>query len=49
MPVQVAVCGPRHCTGEDKTHADEVGQLLPRLVPSSSTAVAPVSWPPPQR
>ncbi|MGQ0777973.1 MAG: hypothetical protein ACT4NY_26780 [Pseudonocardiales bacterium] len=28
MPVQVAVCGPRHCTDEDKTHAHEVGRLL---------------------
>jgi uncharacterized protein (TIGR00725 family) len=30
MPVQVAVCGPRHCTDEDKTHAYEVGRLLAR-------------------
>jgi uncharacterized protein (TIGR00725 family) len=28
MPVQVAVCGPRHCTDEDTTHAYEVGRLL---------------------
>ena len=28
MPVQVAVCGPRHCTDEDKNHAYEVGRLL---------------------
>ena len=30
MPLQVAVCGPRHCTDEDKTHAYEVGRLLAR-------------------
>ncbi len=30
MPVQVAVCGPRHSTDEDKTHAYEVGRLLAR-------------------
>lgn len=30
MPVQVAVCGPRHCTDEDKNHAYEVRQLLAR-------------------
>lgn len=28
MAVQVAVCGPRHCTDEDTTHAYEVGRLL---------------------
>lgn len=28
MPVQVAVCGPRHCTDQDKTNAYQVGQLL---------------------
>ncbi len=28
MPVQVAVCGPRHCTEEDKTNAYGVGRLL---------------------
>ncbi|MGH3940480.1 MAG: hypothetical protein ACRDTG_17950 [Pseudonocardiaceae bacterium] len=30
MPVQVAVCGPRHGTDEDDAHAYEVGQLLAR-------------------
>lgn len=30
MPVQVAVCGPRHCTDQDKIHAYEVGRLLAR-------------------
>jgi uncharacterized protein (TIGR00725 family) len=30
MPVQVAVCGPRHCTDEDTTRAYEVGRLLAR-------------------
>ncbi|MGB6162425.1 MAG: TIGR00725 family protein [Pseudonocardiaceae bacterium] len=30
MAVQVAVCGPRHCTDEDTTHAYEVGRLLAR-------------------
>ncbi|MBV9141603.1 MAG: TIGR00725 family protein [Pseudonocardiales bacterium] len=30
MPVQVAVCGPQHCTEEDATHAYQVGQLLAR-------------------
>ncbi|MGH3684848.1 MAG: hypothetical protein ACRDRU_18535 [Pseudonocardiaceae bacterium] len=30
MPVQVAVCGPRHCTDEDRTHAYKVGRLLAR-------------------
>jgi uncharacterized protein (TIGR00725 family) len=28
VPVQVAVCGPRHCTDEDKTNAYQVGRLL---------------------
>ncbi|RSM83190.1 dethiobiotin synthetase [Kibdelosporangium aridum] len=28
MPLQVAVCGPRHCTEDDKSHAYEVGILL---------------------
>jgi uncharacterized protein (TIGR00725 family) len=28
VPLQVAVCGPRHCTDEDKIHAYEVGSLL---------------------
>jgi len=28
MPYQVAVCGPRHCTEEDKENAYRVGQLL---------------------
>jgi uncharacterized protein (TIGR00725 family) len=28
MPLQVAVCGPRHCTDDDWTHAYEVGSLL---------------------
>jgi uncharacterized protein (TIGR00725 family) len=28
MPIQVAVCGPRHCTEQDTTHAYQVGQLL---------------------
>jgi uncharacterized protein (TIGR00725 family) len=26
--VQVAVCGPRHCTYRDNTHVYQVGQLL---------------------
>ncbi|MGH3752473.1 MAG: hypothetical protein ACRDRP_07210 [Pseudonocardiaceae bacterium] len=26
--MQVAVCGPRHCTDQDKAHAHQVGQLL---------------------
>ncbi|MCE7002227.1 LOG family protein [Kibdelosporangium philippinense] len=30
MPLQVAVCGPRHCTEDDKSHAYEVGILLAR-------------------
>ena len=30
MPVQVAVCGPSHCTDEDKTNAYQVGRLLAR-------------------
>jgi uncharacterized protein (TIGR00725 family) len=30
MPVQVAVCGPRTCTEQDKEHAHEVGRLLAR-------------------
>jgi hypothetical protein len=28
VPLQVAVCGPRHCTEDDKIHAYEVGSLL---------------------
>lgn len=28
MLVQVAVCGPRHCTEQDTAHAYEVGRLL---------------------
>ncbi|GAB1692226.1 TIGR00725 family protein [Krasilnikovia sp. M28-CT-15] len=28
MTFQVAVCGPRHCTDEDKANAREVGELL---------------------
>jgi hypothetical protein len=28
VPLQVAVCGPRHCTDDDKIHAYEVGRLL---------------------
>jgi uncharacterized protein (TIGR00725 family) len=28
MPVQIAVCGPRTCTEQDKEHAYEVGRLL---------------------
>jgi len=28
MPVQVAVCGPRHCTPEDERNARRVGELL---------------------
>jgi len=28
MPVQVAVCGPRACTEQDKEHAYEVGRRL---------------------
>lgn len=28
MPYQVAVCGPRHCTDEDKANAYQVGQRL---------------------
>jgi uncharacterized protein (TIGR00725 family) len=28
MPIQVAVCGPRFCTGQDREHAHEVGRLL---------------------
>ncbi|HEX5740958.1 MAG TPA: TIGR00725 family protein [Pilimelia sp.] len=28
MPFQVAVCGPRDCTAQDRTHAHRVGQLL---------------------
>ena len=27
-PVQVAVCGPRHCTDTDEANAREVGRLL---------------------
>ncbi|MGH3915511.1 MAG: TIGR00725 family protein [Pseudonocardiaceae bacterium] len=30
MAVQVAVCGPRHCTEQDSAHAYEVGRLLAR-------------------
>lgn len=28
MPIQVAVCGPRHCTPDDEANARRVGQLL---------------------
>lgn len=28
MAAQVSVCGPRHCTAEDETHAFRVGELL---------------------
>lgn len=28
MPVQVAVCGPRHCTEQDAANAYDVGRLL---------------------
>ena len=28
MPIQVAVCGPRHATTQEETHAYEVGALL---------------------
>ncbi|SDC73987.1 SLOG cluster 4 domain-containing protein [Actinokineospora iranica] len=28
MPVQVAVCGPRHCTEQDQADAQQVGKLL---------------------
>lgn len=28
MPIQVAVCGPRHCTEEDESNARRVGELL---------------------
>ena len=28
MPFQVAVCGPRQCTGDERTNAYRVGQLL---------------------
>ncbi|MET8048499.1 TIGR00725 family protein [Streptosporangium sp. NPDC005286] len=28
MTIQVAVCGPRDCTGEDESNAREVGRLL---------------------
>jgi uncharacterized protein (TIGR00725 family) len=28
VTVQVAVCGPRHCTEQDQAHAHEVGRLL---------------------
>jgi uncharacterized protein (TIGR00725 family) len=28
VPLQVAVCGPRHCTEDDKSNAYEVGRLL---------------------
>jgi uncharacterized protein (TIGR00725 family) len=28
VPIQVAVCGPRHCTEQDTTHAYQVGRLL---------------------
>ncbi|EWM19855.1 hypothetical protein [Kutzneria sp. 744] len=28
MPIQVAVCGPRHCTEQDEANALEVGRLL---------------------
>ncbi|KWX03861.1 dethiobiotin synthetase [Carbonactinospora thermoautotrophica] len=30
MPIQVAVCGPRECTEEDRKNAEEVGRLLAR-------------------
>lgn len=30
MPIQVAVCGPRHCTEQEAAHAYEVGRLLAR-------------------
>jgi uncharacterized protein (TIGR00725 family) len=30
MPVQVAVCGPRHCTEGERVDAYEVGRLLAR-------------------
>lgn len=26
--LQVAVCGPRHCTDDDRTNAHEIGRLL---------------------
>lgn len=28
MTFQVAVCGPRHCTDDDATHAYRIGELL---------------------
>lgn len=28
MPIQVAVCGPRHCTEQDAANAYDVGRLL---------------------
>ncbi|SHF01308.1 TIGR00725 family protein [Streptoalloteichus hindustanus] len=28
MPYQVSVCGPRHCSEQDREHAYEVGRLL---------------------
>ncbi|MFF0245642.1 TIGR00725 family protein [Streptosporangium sandarakinum] len=28
MTIQVSVCGPRDCTGEDESNAREVGRLL---------------------
>lgn len=28
MPIQVSVCGPRHCTPEDEANAYHIGQLL---------------------
>jgi uncharacterized protein (TIGR00725 family) len=28
VPIQVAVCGPRHCTDQDAENAHEIGRLL---------------------
>lgn len=28
MPIQVSVCGPRHCNAEDEVNAHRIGQLL---------------------
>lgn len=46
MPVQAAVCGPRHCTDEDKTHAYDVGRLLARAGALVICGGGPVAWPP---
>jgi uncharacterized protein (TIGR00725 family) len=28
LPLQIAVCGPRHCTDDDRANAHRIGQLL---------------------